>query len=361
MILTCPSCGTRYVVKDGAIPPGGRTVRCAQCKHSWHQDPEVMELEEPVAAASIESPTEPEAVPPAAAEPVQHIPEHGTAEEWPEPAHSHPLGEDRGSPYAGELGDHGHPDTAASWNDPDASPLPDTDVQPTASSLASESWDQEAANGPEVAPDAMPPEAAVADEPYPEDVVPTEPEPPTFERTSHPLRAGRAEADDLYSPFAARDEEPEPRRRWPMLLGLLLLVVAAVAAAVWFLAPTELKSRLGIAQANGDTPLLLQVQQHSRQQLASGNQLLEVSGQVINPTEETQSVPPLQAQLRSLEQQVVYKWTIPPPSPRLAPGGVVSFNSAQLNIPPTAACLDVYFGAPKPQPECRDPGRASGA
>ena len=37
MILTCPECGTSYVVKDGAIPPGGRRVRCASCKHSWHQ------------------------------------------------------------------------------------------------------------------------------------------------------------------------------------------------------------------------------------------------------------------------------------------------------------------------------------
>ena len=40
MILTCPSCATQYVVKDGAIPPLGRQVRCASCKHSWHQDPE---------------------------------------------------------------------------------------------------------------------------------------------------------------------------------------------------------------------------------------------------------------------------------------------------------------------------------
>ena len=40
MILTCPNCGTQYVVKDGAIPPEGRQVRCASCKHSWHQDPD---------------------------------------------------------------------------------------------------------------------------------------------------------------------------------------------------------------------------------------------------------------------------------------------------------------------------------
>ena len=39
MILTCPSCGTQYVVKDGAIPPGGRQVRCKACQHSWREMP----------------------------------------------------------------------------------------------------------------------------------------------------------------------------------------------------------------------------------------------------------------------------------------------------------------------------------
>src|SRR3954452_16438447 len=39
MILTCPNCGTQYAVKDGAIPPEGRQVRCAACKHSWHENP----------------------------------------------------------------------------------------------------------------------------------------------------------------------------------------------------------------------------------------------------------------------------------------------------------------------------------
>ncbi|HZB69479.1 MAG TPA: MJ0042-type zinc finger domain-containing protein, partial [Sphingomicrobium sp.] len=65
MILTCPECGTQYVVKDGAIPPQGRQVRCASCKHSWHQDPELSEApveEESVAeAAMIDPSTGPEA------------------------------------------------------------------------------------------------------------------------------------------------------------------------------------------------------------------------------------------------------------------------------------------------------------
>jgi predicted Zn finger-like uncharacterized protein len=35
MILTCPSCNTRYNVDTNKIGSIGRTVRCASCKHTW--------------------------------------------------------------------------------------------------------------------------------------------------------------------------------------------------------------------------------------------------------------------------------------------------------------------------------------
>lgn len=39
MILTCPSCATRFVIEPGALGSQGRAVRCGACGHNWHQTP----------------------------------------------------------------------------------------------------------------------------------------------------------------------------------------------------------------------------------------------------------------------------------------------------------------------------------
>jgi predicted Zn finger-like uncharacterized protein len=280
MILTCPSCGTQYAVKDGAIPPQGRQVRCASCKHAWHQDPEAAPLELDQSAEV--------AVPP--------------SEDAP----------------GGDFDDPGRHDEQSGGGEPPGY-APVEPVAPPAEALVE---DAPASGSTDWSP---PVEQAPAERDLPRE------EPPY---------------DDDFTPFAM-DEDEEPRRRSPLLkLLLAALLIAALAAAFWFLAPAEWKERAGIAAA-GETPLQLMMTHSDRQKLASGNELLAVSGRVINPTDEKQNVPPINAELRSSSGKLVYSWTIAPPARTLPPGASATFNSAEVNVPAGGDELTITLGSAK--------------
>ena len=85
-----------------------------------------------------------------------------------------------------------------------------------------------------------------------------------------------------------------------------------------------------------------------RQRLESGNELLTVTGRVINPTGKDQDVPPLQAQLEvRARARWSISWTIAPPARTLPPGASASFNSAEVNVPPGGEELTISLGAPR--------------
>jgi predicted Zn finger-like uncharacterized protein len=281
MILTCPNCGTQYVVKDGAIPPQGRQVRCASCKHSWHQDPEPA-VEPPEMQAEDESLAEATLIAPS----------------------SGPEAEERAY------------EEAVVENEPAEG------LRPEAEAAISEEAQPAVEEGPIV--EQPEPAAAAADWDAP----------PEAEAVA-----------DVFSPFAAADEAEPPRRRGVLTVLILALIVAAAAAAFWFLAPPEWKERVGLGAAS--SPLALVTTHMDRQRLESGNELLTVTGRVINPTSKEQDVPPLQAQLRTRAGQVVYKWTIAPPARTLGAGASASFNSAEVNVPPGGDELTLTLGSAK--------------
>ena len=288
MILTCPSCGTQYVVKEGAIPASGRQVRCKACQHSWREFPpateEALELDREV-------PPPPPPIEQGAAEAVDEPREQFTAPRTIEEAVAEEAAEE-------------------------APPI--------------EPYDQEEPLAEAPSPPPIPPDAEVAG----------------LAEAAPSGRLEWVEEDDEFSPFARREPEATKSRSRVILAAVVVLLIAAIVAGVWFLAPPEWRERLGIGSA-GETPLQLMMTHSDRTQLASGNEFLNISGRIINPTDEQQMVPPIHAQLHDASGKVVYKWTIPPPMKTIPPGGSASFNSAELNIPPSAQELTVTLGEPK--------------
>lgn len=281
MILTCPSCDTQYAVKDGAIPPQGRKVRCASCGNSWHQDPD------------------PE---PAEDEPGQSRQQHGEPAEPPE-----------APPAAGEAPP-----------EPDQEPIPGyATVQPMAPG-----------------PVGVEPPMAIP--------VPGETE-PGWDIAGHDRAEAEFDPDkeipDVEDIWAAQDESESDRgRNWLRAVLIGLALVAVLAAAFYFIAPDSLRRGVGLGAASA-TPLQITAQ-GDRQTLASGNELLAVSGRIVNPSRKTQPVPPIQAQVRDNNGRVLHSWTIAPPARRLAPGASASFNSAEMDVPAGGDQLTVTLGQP---------------
>ncbi len=235
MILTCPACGTQYAVKDGAIPDGGRKVRCASCGHSWHQEPEPGDEAEELAVP---------------------VPASYEAEQT-------------------ELAET-----------PQAAPLP-------------------------------PPEEEEEEEEEQVDI--------------------SKEIPDEEEIAAVRNESRSDRKRsWLMAVVLTILVVVVIVGALWLVAPDSLRQGIGLSAAQ-PTPLQIAPGQPERQKLASGNELVTVSGRVINPSSKPQQVPAINAELRDKGGKLLYSWTIAPPTRTLPPGGTATFNSAEMNVPASGA------------------------
>jgi predicted Zn finger-like uncharacterized protein len=299
MILTCPDCGTQYVVKDGAIPPEGRQVRCAACKHSWHQDPE--------SSAADEIEIRPEAQPADTSE-AEQSPAVREAEEPQDDADESIAEATLIEPRSGPEAEQRAYEEAVIEGDADVPAAADSVATPA----EVEAQNAAVAQAEPVAADWNEPQTA-------------EPEPDTF------------------SPFLPEDDA-EPRQRSPIVTVLVIaLVVIVIAAAFWFFAPAAMKAKLGLAAA-GSTPLQIVTTHMDRQHLQSGNDLLTLTGRVINPSGKEQPVPPIQAELKNHSGQVVYSWTIQPPAPSLAAGASASFNSAEVSVPPTGEELTITLG-----------------
>ncbi len=142
-------------------------------------------------------------------------------------------------------------------------------------------------------------------------------------------------------PFKPRTN---PTRRWTIAaVGAAVLLIAGAGAIQFFGTPT-IAAKLGIPIGQFEVPLLLEVPlKPERQTLQNGNEMIAVVGKIINPTDTSQRVPDILAELRDAQGRVVYSWTISPPKRTISPRATTEFNSAEVNIPRGARALNLSF------------------
>ncbi|TZG25975.1 zinc-ribbon domain-containing protein [Sphingomonas montanisoli] len=227
--------------------------------------------------------------------------------------------------------------------------VPDTAVGPTGRQVrcanCRNSWFQEP---PELdlAQTAAPPTAPVpAALPNPVVAPPPAPSMPEPEVVANYGGDAATTPDPVTTSIAHRRPRRNTTKLFTIMAAIIALLLLAAIGAVFAIGPDMLAKTVGITPA--PEPLFIKMTRNpDRRETASGNELLVVAGRIVNPTQTTQTVRDIRAELRDTQGKTVYSWTITRPVATIPAGGSADFDSAAVDIPRGAKNLHLSFVGP---------------
>lgn len=142
-----------------------------------------------------------------------------------------------------------------------------------------------------------------------------------------------------------------PKRSRARLVGVILLILLAVAAATfaavrYYGVPDWLPvGQVAFAPASDDLELDFPAAEQNTQTLPNGLQMFSASGTVTNVGNRPQHVPDVQVVLRDAQERIVYTWELEPPKRELEPGESLSIKQAVTDVPASARIIEIGWKA----------------
>jgi predicted Zn finger-like uncharacterized protein len=150
-------------------------------------------------------------------------------------------------------------------------------------------------------------------------------------------------------------QAPAPERRWTRGLGLPLMITVLVLIAIGggyvfrdpvvarWPAAAQIYELIGVATRTG-LPLKVANITYARK-AAGADTLLQIQGDVFNPTDTELPLPQLKARLRDRDGKLLDEWTFDLERESIEPGEVISFSTETRNPPADATEIGIDFVA----------------
>ncbi|NJM50628.1 MAG: thioredoxin [Sphingomonadales bacterium] len=282
MLLVCPSCSTRYVVPDAAIGADGRSVRCANCRHSWFQD----------------------GIPVEAAPPAPQVAAPKTAPE--------------------DRPDNGTPPSPPAPSEPPAPPAPAPVTAMQEQAPIQEPVQEPVQTGFAAFDDPPRPKGSEADAAIP----------PAPEIAQPPQQTSQFAHEPPFKP------RRNPAKLWTIAAIAFAITIAAIgAAASYFGIPGG-----GFTASFNEPDLKIELTPNLQLQYRTdGTAFFIASGSIVNPGGSEQAIPDMLVTLKDASGRAVYNWKIKPKARIIAPGGIVDFSEAKLDVPRSANEISVKW------------------